>query len=231
MTPSLRVRTSLVLVLLAVGAAQAEAQTIPSPYRFIEHRHEAGGFVASVPGNRGEMGLGPGGGVMLGGRYAIEVGGPFALEGTAFLLPTDRRILAPGEEDGQIDRIGTADVMVGAIDGRVRFTLTGARTWRGLAPFVLAGGGIAVNLQGRAELEEEMPTDVRFDFGPTFLGTLGTGVRWLPGDRVTVRADLGLHLWKVGTPVAFTRREDLAPVPQQEWTSVSHFSLGLSYRF
>lgn len=213
-----------------VAAGAAEAQTIPSPYRFIDTRHDAGAFIASVPGNRGELELGPGGGVMFGGRYGIELGGPFALEGTAFLLPTDRRIRAPGEEE--IEDHGTTTALVGGLDARIRFTVTGPRTWRGLAPFLLAGGGIAGNLSGPAEIEGEFFAEERFSFGPSFLGVLGAGTRWLPGERVTVRADATLHLWKLGTPSGYMgREEDFGQIPQQEWTGVPAFSIGLSYRF
>jgi hypothetical protein len=210
---------------------QVSAQTIPSPYRFVDDRHEAGPFVAAVPGNRGELELGPGGGTLVGARYSIELGGPFALEASSFLLPTDRRVRVPGEGGG-FQELGTTDALVGAVDARVRFTLTGARTWHRLAPFVLAGGGVAGDLYGRGELEEELPSEVSFRFGPSFLGVLGTGTRWLPAERITVRADVLLNIWKLGTPDAFLRRDDeLGPVPQQEWTGVPAFALGLSYRF
>ncbi|TVR54266.1 MAG: hypothetical protein EA421_09245 [Gemmatimonadales bacterium] len=215
----------------ALPGGAVAAQTIPSPYRFVDDRHEAGIFVAAARENRGEMELGPGGGMLFGGRYSIELGGPFALEASSFLLPTDRKVRVPGDEGG-IDDLGTADALVGAIDARVRFGLTGARTWHRLAPFVLAGGGVAGDFYGRSELEEELPREVSFRFGPSFLGVLGGGTRWLPAERITVRADVLLNIWKVGTPQAFLRRDDeLGPIPQQEWTGVPAFSLGLSYRF
>jgi hypothetical protein len=214
-----------------LGPRTVSAQTVPSPYRFVDERHEAGAFLAQVPGNRGEMELGPGGGILFGGRYGIELGGPFALEAGAFLLPTDRKVRVPGEGP-TIDELGTTDALVGGLEGRVRFTLTGARTWHRLAPFVLAGGGVVHDLHRRSDLEEELPADVAFSFGPSFLGTLGVGTRWLPSDRITLRGEVVLNIWKVGTPAAFVRRDDeLGPVPQQEWTGVQAFSLGLSYRF
>ena len=209
---------------------EAAAQTISSPYRFVDDRHEAGAFIAAVPGNRGEMELGPGGGVLFGVRYSIELGGPFALEASSFLLPTDRQIWVPDAEGPR--NLGMADALVGAIDARIRFGLTGARTWNRLNPFVLAGGGIASDLYGRSELEAALPDGVNFRFGPSFLGVLGGGTRWLPAERITARADVILNIWKVGTPDAFLRRdEEFGPVPQQEWTGVPAFSLGISYRF
>jgi hypothetical protein len=219
------------LSLVLAGTSAAAAQTIPSPYRFIDQRHEAGLFVSVVPEVRGSLDIGPGGGLAYGARYSIELGGPFALEATSFLLPTDRQVRVPSVS-GVFTELGDVSSMVAGADARVRFGLTGARTWNGLAPFLLLGGGVAGDLYGRRELEAELPDNVRFQFGPSFLGTLGAGTRWLPFSRVTVRLDAQFHLWKVGTPAAFlNRNEGLEPLPDQEWLGVPAFTTGLSYRF
>lgn len=232
-----RTRSALArTILLASGvlmAAPAMAQRIDSPYRFIEGRHEAGIFVASVPGNRGTMELAPGGGTMFGARYGIELSGPFALEFGGFFLPTDRRVRVPNAEGDGIDELGTADAVVGALDGRLRFTLTGARTWNRLAPFVSMGGGIARNFSGRIEEEAELPTDVRATFGPTFMGTLGAGTRLFLSDQLVLRLDATAHYWKQGTPQSFRflDEEAVGPIVDQEWPAVGGFTVGLSWRF
>jgi len=217
--------------LALTGASALEAQTIRSPYRFIDQRHEAGLFVTGVSEVRGELDIGPGGGLAYGARYSIELGGPFALEASSFVLPTDRQVRVPSVT-GVFTELGSVSSMVAGAEARVRFGLTGARTWNGLAPFLLLGGGVAGDLYGRRELEAELPDNVRFQFGPSFLGTLGGGTRWLPVSRVTVRLDAQLHLWKVGTPAAFlNRNEGLEPLPDQEWLGVPALSAGVSYRF
>jgi hypothetical protein len=101
-----------------------------------------------------------------------SLGGPFALEFGGFLLPTDRLVRAPTASGEAIEELGVADALVGGLDGRLRFTLTGPRTWHRLAPFVVAGGGVVGNLSGRIEEEADLPSEVRFDFGPSFLGLL-----------------------------------------------------------
>jgi hypothetical protein len=228
----------LVAALLALTAAPlvapaaAEAQTIASPYRFIEGRHEAGVFVTQIPGNRGTMELGPGEGILMGARYGLDLGGPFALEFAGFLLPTDRNVRAPSESGETIRELGVADALVGGLDGRIRFTLTGPRTWYRMAPFVVAGGGIVGNLSGRIEEEAELPSEVRFDFGPSFLGVLGAGTRVFLSDQLVLRLDATAHFWKVGTPQAFLNLpESAGTVVQQQWPAVGGFSAGLSWRF
>ncbi len=210
------------------------AQQISSPYDFIDTRHQAGVFVGYTGGNRGQLDLAPGGGPLLGGRYGIELSGPFALEATAFFIPSERNVYDPTDpqEDEVPPMIGTSSSLVAGLDGRLRFTLTGDRTWHRLAPFVLLGGGLASDLTGRSSLEDEFRDDERFSLGPSFLGVMGAGTRWLPTDRVTVRFDALLHIWKAGTPRAFFEFEEgLGSVPEQEWTGVGGLTLGTSIRF
>jgi hypothetical protein len=233
----IRPRTALsAALLLASGllvATPGSAQSIDSPYRFIEGRHEAGLFVASVPGNRGTLELAPGGGTLFGVRYGLEISGPFALEFGGFFLPTDRRVRVPNAEGDGIDDLGSADALVGAIDGRLRFTLTGARTWNRLAPFVSMGGGVARNFSGRIEAEAELPTDVRTTFGPSFMGTLGAGTRVFLSEKLVLRLDATAHYWKQGTPQSFRflDEEAVGPIVDQEWPAVGAFTVGLSWRF
>jgi hypothetical protein len=211
----------------------AAAQTIDSPYRFIEGRHEAGAFVAHVPGNRGTMELAPGGGTLVGGRYGLDLSGPFALEFGAWVLPTDRRVRVPNSEGDAIDELGTADATVAGAEGQLRFTLTGDRTWHRMAPFVAAGGGVARNFSGRIEEEAELTGDVRATFGPTFVGILGAGARVFLSDQLVLRAEASARYWKQGTPEGFRvlDPEQVGPVVDQEWPVVSGFSVGLSWRF
>jgi len=225
---------ALFLMVGSLGVQSAEAQQIRSPYQFIDTRHSAGIFVGIAQENRGQLDLAPGGGIMVGARYGIELSGPFALEGTAFFLPTDRNVFDPTvDPDEQLpELLGTSNSLVAGIDGRLRFTLTGARTWHGLAPFVLMGGGVAGDLTPRSSLEDELVSEERFTLGPSFLGVLGAGTRWLPTENLTFRVDALLHLWKAGTPRAFFQfEEQYGSVPEQEWPSVGALVLGGSYRF
>ncbi|TVP58740.1 MAG: hypothetical protein EA351_03080 [Gemmatimonadales bacterium] len=220
------------LLLLLLIAPRSEAQTIPSPYEFIDGSQEYGLTVGMASTQRGQLDLGPGGGTVFGARFGLQISGPLGLEANTFLLPTDRFVRVPGEESG-IEDLGVADALIAGIDARIRFSLTGNRTWHSLAPYLTAGGGVAFDFAGRSELEAEIPESVRFSFGPSFLGILGTGVRWLPTDRLTVRGEIAVNYWKNGTPEAFLQRGDEAigqPVPEQEWTPVQILTIGLSYR-
>jgi hypothetical protein len=225
---------STLLLALAPGAAPAEAQSITSPYRFIDGRHEASAFVAHVPGNPGTMKLGPDGGLLTGVRYSLDVGGgPFALEFGGFVLPTERRIRFPGADGTISDSLGVADALLVALETRIRFTLTGPRTWHRTAPFLAMGGGFVGNSSGRTEAERELPENVVASFGPSFLGLLGAGTRVFLTDQLVLRLEATAYYWKVGTPEGFRvlDEEQVGPIVDQEWPSVPAFSVGLSWRF
>jgi hypothetical protein len=94
------------------------------------------------------------------------------------------------------------------------------------------GGGLAGAFDARVEEERELPDDLRFTFGPTFMGTLGTGTRFVLSDRLSVRLEATTLIWKLGTPQGFLRLDDAAgPIVQQQWPTVGSFGAGLSYRF
>lgn len=226
---SVAIFASLVAALVALPAT---AQTIPSPYEYIDERQEFGILVTQFGEQRGALQLGPGGGTGIGARFGLQISGPLGLEGNAAFFSTDRHVRVPDEESG-IDDLGSAEALVGMFDARVRFSLPGNRTWHRLAPYLTAGAGVAFDFEGRSELEDEIPESVRFTFGPSFLGILGAGVRFLPADRITVRAEASVQYWKLGTPETFVEQGESVigqPVPDQEWAPVPALSLGISWR-
>ena len=206
-------------------------QTIPSPYRPIEKGQEAGIFLGSFSASTGQFDLGPKSGVLFGGRYAVEVGGPVFLEGLISLLPTTRDVIDPRRAEG--DRsIGEADVNLFAIDVRFGFSLTGRRTWKGLSPYLILGGGIAFDGARRADLEEALLPEDRFEFGTSFTSAFGGGLRYVLTDEIMLRSDFTLNLWKLATPTGFDDPEKgLESVPEDQWVGGVGLTLGASWRF
>ncbi len=209
------------------------SQSIPSPYRFVETRQEGGLFVGVLSPGRGRFGYGPGPGTALGARYAIRVSGPFALEGVAILLPTTRDLIDPGRDEGD-RKVGEVDSRLLILDVRLRFDLTGPRTWHGLTPFVLAGGGFALDIAPDPEAQEEplLLADDRFRFGNSFTGLLGGGIAWFPVPDFVVRLDAGLFIWQLRSPSGFRNPErGFEGVEEKEWVSGPSLTLGGAIRF
>ena len=216
----------------------AAAQTIPSPYRPIEHRQAGSIFGGYMSLATGSLDLGPKSGTLLGGRYAIEAGGPVFFEGLLSYLPTRRDVIDPRRQLG--DRsLGEANVHMFMLDARLSFSLPGRRTWNQLAPHLFFGAGMAYDAARGSELEEVLlPEDV-FDFGAGFTASAGTGVRFVLGSNFMMRTDASLKLWQIGTPTGFddpakrpADEDDPLRVPEEsEWVGGYGFTLSLAWRF
>ncbi|MDP2957552.1 MAG: hypothetical protein Q8N53_14095 [Longimicrobiales bacterium] len=217
---------------MAAASAPLSAQSIPSAYRFVDSRQEAGLFAGSSSMSKGRFGFGPAGGFYTGGRWGIELSGPLGFETVAGVISGTRDIVNPAKVVGD-QRIGEADAAVVTADARLRFTLTGDRTWHGFAPFIVTGGGIAVGLGGSDPLEEEeLAADDRFDFGTSFFGTAGGGARFVLTDRLALRGDAIFSLWKIGTPPGFSDPDrGFASVEESEWVRGLHLTLSVVIRY
>ena len=213
-----------VLAFLLVGGSTADAQTVPSPFNFIEGRQEVGLIFGAVDAATGRFGYAPKGGRLFGGRYGIELSGPLSLEGVTTVISGERDIINPGRDEG--DRVvGEADVLLTTVDARFKFSLTGDRMWHRISPFIVAGGGVVFDAAGDSEADELILPEDRFSFGTSFYGTTGLGVRWFVTDRFALRADGTFSLWKVGTPPGFSDPVRNFPnVEEGEWLR----SLGLT---
>jgi hypothetical protein len=225
------------VLLAAIGTSlpdALEAQRIDSPYRFVEASQSIGVFAGQVVTGQNALELGPGDALVLGARYGIRIGGPFLVEAEAAFLPATRDVFAVDSlAADSTDRalIGMADMALLLVGAQLRFNLTGSRTWRGIQPFILAGGGVAIDLAASDEIEADLPRDDRFDFGTSFAGELGAGVEWFLSDRFSIRADVREHFWQLETPSGFSlapHGEDLA---EDEWIGNFRASAGISIHF
>jgi hypothetical protein len=215
----------------ALVVAPLQAQTIPSPYRFIEERQEGGAFVGYFDADPGRFGFGPKSALQTGIRYGLELAGPLGLEGVASVVPTERDVVNPGRDEG--DRVvDIAESTLLFVEARLRFALTGRRTWRRLQPFAVAGIGLGMDVQG-SQREDQLLLDAdRFDFGTKFVGSFGGGTRVILGRKFTLRLDASLLLYQLGTPSGFSEPErNLGNVPENEWVAARGFTVGLAYRF
>ena len=192
--------TGVLLGLLA--PTHAAAQSIPSPYKFIEGRYSLGFFAGSFDMGRGELRLGPGKGPTAGILFGVEVRGPLAFEIGLSSIRANREIYRVTTTQ-QIEYVTDDVTDLLAAEGRVRFSLTGARTWHGFTPYVLGGGGVVRRIGGRAPEEAEFPPQQIFDFRTEFFLSGGTGVRWYPTDNFSLRAEGVFRSWILESPAAY----------------------------
>jgi len=217
--------------LVATSPAPSTAQSIPSPYRFVDTRQEVGLFAGSASVKTGRFGFGPAGGKAAGARWGIDLSGPLGFEGVMGVISGTRSVVNPAKVVGS-QKIGEGDVLVGTIDARLRFTLTGDRTWHRLAPFAVMGGGIALGLRDSAPLDAQLAADDRFDFGTSFFGTAGGGARFALTERFALRGDAVFSLWKITTPPGFTDpSRGYTAVEKGEWVRGLHLTLSGVFRY
>ena len=128
--------------------------------------------------------------------------------------------------------MGDVSAQVLTADARLRLSLTGDRTWRGLNPYFLAGGGVAFDLAGESSEEEVLLEADRFEFPASFEGVLGAGVRWFATESILLRTDFALYLWQLKSPTGFRDPErGFLGVAEKEWVSGPSFSLGVAFHF
>jgi hypothetical protein len=226
---SLRHALPVALGLLAglTGGTDLAAQTIPSPFAFVEERHSVGLYAGPMVTDRGSVGQGPHSGPIVGARYAIRFTGPLSGEVGLATSPTQRTILTRATLAAEPTPIEDTRMVLLLADAGLRFHLTGPRTWHGLAPYVAAMGGAALNLTGRPALEEAIPVEQRVTFGPSFAVGGGVGTDWFLTERLALRAEVRDYLWRLTVP------EGLSPTGRRdtEWTHNFAFTLGAALHF
>lgn len=220
-----------VLASLIWPGTGVDAQSVPSPYTFIERRQEIGFFVGVTDASTGRFGYGPEGGLTYGARWGMEVSGPFSLEAVTSLIDSTRDVVNPGRAEG--DRvIGEADASVATIDARIKFTLTGDRAWNDISPFILLGGGMVIDVSSDSEDDLLLPPEDRFDMGTGFFGTFGVGSRWFVSDQFALRLDATFSLWKIDTPPGFSDpRRGFVGVETGEWVRSLGLNISTLYRW
>lgn len=199
--------SALPLLALALLPTGGEAQTIPSPYRYVEETQTAGVFAGYVFTGRGDQDVGPHSAPILGATYTIRFADPVSGELLLAGIPSRRTIyrrLEGAAAGDPLTEVGETSALLGMAHAGLKLHLTGPRTWRGVAPYALGGIGFTSDLSGSPEAQEEIPTTQRFEFGPSFAVSVGAGTEWFPSERLAVRLEARDFLWRLSTPAGLT---------------------------
>jgi hypothetical protein len=235
----LRVTTAFCLALAPIttqALAQVGHPPASSPYRDIRKGHTftvTGGYLS---GDGGEFGIGPHDGPLFGVRYDIRTASAIQLGlGIAHGSP-DRFIVNPFVQLAN-RRSGPVSQSVTLAELDVQLNVTGGKSWRRLAPYVGAGGGIAFG--------GGTPADTSgYEFGNKIFLAPNVGVRVFFSDRIHLRAEARATFWKLKYPTTFqqepveepgTQENPNAVIPSDgsldEWTTSSLLQAGLGYSF
>ena len=223
------VRTLAALALLTATPALLRAQSVPSPYEYVETTHAVGAFGGYMLTDRGERDLGLESAPIFGPRYTIRLTGPLLGEVALGFAPTNRTIFirTSNEPNPPLRAIGETGSLLMTADAGLKFSVTGPRTWNNLAPFVIVTGGIATDLSSPDPLEEAITDDQVFKFGTSFAASAGVGTDFFVTERLSIRLDARDHLWRITAPIGLTGGEER----ESDWTHNFSVTLGTAIHF
>jgi hypothetical protein len=231
-------RVVLPLLALLAGSApilRAQEPSIDTPYRWIEKGMRFAVSPGYILTSRGSLGLGPGPTPTAAGRFRLRVSNPLSFEVDVTYGNSDRRIVNPFAIGGPavIDTVNSPWLLA---EAAIQFTFTGSRTWHGIQPYLLFGGGGIFGLgEEVSPLVEELelePFVYEIGSAPSFLAA--GGLEWLISRKVGLSFEVRDHIWRLKAPEGFFLPEILeiilesgAPAPNEsEWTNNVEFSLG-----
>jgi hypothetical protein len=224
-------RVALTLLVAARGAgAQVGHAPERSPYVDLEYRHELTTLTGYLNTQHDPAGVAPRSGPLAGVRYGFHVGGPAFLTARVAYVRSERTVLDPLEPAASRVALSGASVPLLLTDVGVALSLTGFKSWYRLVPEVGGGLGFVTDFHTESDVGG-------FSFGTRFALTLGAGVRWVPGGRFQVRADVADNLYRISYPSSYydpaSDRTAILPAKQPTalWTHNPAITLGVSYLF
>lgn len=221
---------ALVLGVTAPVAAQGVDVGYPpprSPFSDLEYKQEATAFGGWYMAGKDPAGVAPRSGPMVGIRYEVNVGGPMQIVARLSHVMSERQVIDPLEPRVSRD-LGVQSWPLYLVDAGMSLNLTGQRKWHGVVPVIYAGIGLA------SDLGKEVEADP-FKLGTTFAFSAAGGLRFVPGGRFQVRADVGTWFYQIKYPTEYygITSDNTTVLDDSQaknfWKSNLGFTLGASY--
>ncbi len=213
---------------LAGAAAQVGYPPEASPFRDLEYRHEVTVLGGWYKAQKDRAGIAPQSGPLVGARYALHASGPVYLIAELSTVFSNRDVIDPSKPPAS-RKVTEESTQLYMADVSLAFALTGHRSWHHLTPELSLGGGVVAS--GRRGVDVG-----GYEFGAPLALSLGTGVRWVPGDgkRWLVRGDMKSRMYKVTYPSTYFQPASggsavlKAGSDRSGWTFNPAFTLGVS---
>ena len=223
---------ALAAAIVAPPSAAAQVGHTPqtSPYVDLVYRHDVTTFTGYLNTRRDPAGVAPRSGPLAGVRYALHLTGPAYFTTRVAYARSERTVLDPLEPAATRVVIPAAKVSLLMADAGVALSLTGFKSWNRLVPELSGGLGFVSDFRTQADVGG-------FSFGTRFALTLGAGIRYVPGGRFQLRADVTDNLYRISYPDSYYRTASDgtsilgAGQQQARWTHNPSVTLGVSYLF
>jgi len=224
------VKVWIIGALIATAASSANAQVgYPpdrSPYQDRDYNRDWSFFAGTFQGQPDPAGVAPREGPMVGGKWQMHLTGPIYFGLRLAGGSIERTIIDPNKVIEE-RVVGTEDVPMLFADAALEMTLTGHKTWHGLAPFINGGFGVVADVRGSNDVGG-------YRFGIPFSMTFGAGVSYTIARNMALRFDWSNYLYKISYPGTYFIKttEDPAVRPpgsaQSFWRRNPAFMLGIS---
>ena len=218
------------VALLAATSVEAQVGHVParSPYADLEYSQELtflGGYLRT---RHDPADILPKSRPMFGVRYEATLTGPLAISADVISGFGERNVVDPGKPAATRHRGTQSNALVEA-DIAAALNLTGTRSWHKLVPQVRAGLGLV-----RSAAKDDSSG---YGFGTPFAFTFGGGVKYVPGGRFQLRADITERVFKQTYPDTYYRlaSDNTAVLPTSTsrsfYTHHAALTVGVSYLF
>lgn len=216
------------MVLAQTASAQVGSLPERSPYRDLEYTQELTVLGGYVRAKTDPAGVAPQSAATVGLRYEWSVAGPLAVTSEITNTFSHRNVLEP-TRPAATRALGTESATVYSVDAGLALNLTGRKSWHSLVPQVRGGIGF---VSSRAKDDSS-----GFAVGTPLAFSLGGGLKFVPGGRYQLRADVTDRIFHIGYPDAYfrTASDNTAVLDQQTarrfYTNHLALTVGVSYLF
>lgn len=226
-----RLLAAAFVLVAAPGALRAQVGYPPSesPYRDLEFRQELTPYLGYFAASKDPAGVAPQSGPLVGLRYEVRVGGPAQLSLRAARVFSERTPVDPTKPVAT-RRLPAESWPLYTADLGLTINLTGQKSIRHLVPVVSGGIGLVSDLKSGEDVGG-------YKFGTSFAFLFGAGVRWVPGGRFSLRADVTDHLYQIQYPEAYVISSNGNPAVltgsqgRGSWRHNAAITVGASYLF
>ena len=189
--------TAACLAVFQPTTALAQVGHLPenSPYKDMRIKQALVFYGGVMSGGEGNAGVGPTNGPVGGVRWEIAVGAPSILFLGLSMANLERPLVNP-DDPPDTRFLDSANQRIVMVDAGLNFVLTGRKTWRGLAPYMGVGFGMAFGGPVPEDLSG-YTFKTKFHIDPTI------GIRFHPSPRFHFRIEGRAVFWRLNYPPRF----------------------------
>jgi hypothetical protein len=219
---------ALALLFAVPAAAQVGHEPAQSPYTDLEYKQELTPLFGYARARTDPAGILPQSAALAGLHYEVHLAGPVAFTSDLTRTFSKRNVIDPTLPAAR-RALGTETAAVYGVDVGVALSLTGRKSWHHVVPQLRGGLGIMAS--------PAKDSESGYKFGTPFAFHFGGGLKFVPGGRFQLRADVTERLFKQTYPDSyFANASDNTavlkdPTARKFYTHHTALTVGVSYLF